>query len=184
MRSRTHFLRYLTVISLGYAKPEDDSANESKHVAKKLTSYDNCIIVKYTVALDCTFLLFYINDWVCSNGGMILTGENRSTRRETCPNVNVSTTQPTQKAMGLKPGLCGERPTINCQTMARSKFSNHSVRLVQNTYSAVQCASRIRNFIAVTTKACHGTLIWIRSIHFYILSQSSPTCISVRNLLT
>jgi hypothetical protein len=26
---------------------------------KKLTSYDNCIILKYIVALDCTFLLFY-----------------------------------------------------------------------------------------------------------------------------
>jgi hypothetical protein len=64
---------------------------------------------------------------------------------------------------------------------ASSKFSNHLVqRLVQNTYSAVQCASRIRNFIAVTTKACHESLAWIRSIHFHILSQPSPTCVYVR----
>jgi hypothetical protein len=39
---------------------EDDSENESKHVAQKLTSYDKCIIVKYIVALDCTFLLIII----------------------------------------------------------------------------------------------------------------------------
>jgi hypothetical protein len=38
---------------------ENDSENESKHVAQILTSHDNCIIVKYIVALDCTFLLFY-----------------------------------------------------------------------------------------------------------------------------
>ena len=69
--------------------------------------------------------------------------------------------------------------------MASSKFSNHLVqRLVQNTYSAAQGASHIRNFIAVTVKACHGTLPWIRSIHFHILSQPSPTCVYIRNLLT
>jgi len=67
---------------------------------------------------------------------------------------------------------------------AISEFSNQLVqRLAQNTYSAAQCSSRIRNFIAVTMKACHGTLTWIRSIHFHILNQPSPTCVYVRNLL-
>jgi hypothetical protein len=33
-------------LALSYAKPEDDSENESKHVAEKLTSHDSCIIVK------------------------------------------------------------------------------------------------------------------------------------------
>lgn len=68
---------------------------------------------------------------------------------------------------------------------ASTKFSNHLVqRLVQNTYSAAQCASRIWNFIAVTMKGCHRTLTWIRSIHFHILSQPSPTCVNARNFLT
>jgi hypothetical protein len=45
-----------------------------------------------------------------SDGGMILTGENRITRRETCPNATLSTTNPTWIDPGVNPGLRCERP--------------------------------------------------------------------------
>jgi hypothetical protein len=48
-----------------------------------------------------------------SDGGMILTGENRRTRRKTCPSAILSTTKPTWIDPGANPGLRGERPTIN-----------------------------------------------------------------------
>jgi hypothetical protein len=39
---------------------------------------------------------------------MKLTGENRSTRRETCPSATLSTTNPTWTDLGSNPGLrCG-----------------------------------------------------------------------------
>jgi hypothetical protein len=60
MRSLTHFLRHLTVISLKLAMPEDDSENKSKHVAQILPSYYNCIIVKHIVALTVLFSYFMI----------------------------------------------------------------------------------------------------------------------------
>jgi hypothetical protein len=41
---------------------------------------------------------------------MILTGENRSTRRETCPSATSSTTNLTWYDLGPKPGFRGERP--------------------------------------------------------------------------
>jgi hypothetical protein len=44
---------------------------------------------------------------------MKLTGENRSTRGETCPIVTLSTTNPTRTDLGSKPGLRRERPAIN-----------------------------------------------------------------------
>jgi hypothetical protein len=44
---------------------------------------------------------------------MKLTGENRSTRGETCPSVTLSTTNPTWTDPGSNPGLRGERPAIN-----------------------------------------------------------------------
>jgi hypothetical protein len=40
---------------------------------------------------------------------MKLTGENRSTRRKTCPSATLSTTNPTW----TDPGLGGEKPTTN-----------------------------------------------------------------------
>jgi hypothetical protein len=45
-----------------------------------------------------------------SDGGMILTGENRRTRRKTCPSVTLSITNPTRTDPGPKPGLRGEGP--------------------------------------------------------------------------
>jgi len=69
---------------------------------------------------------------------MILTAGNRSTGEETCPSINMSTTQPTQKALGLKQASAVRGRRL-IAPMASSKFSNHLVqRLVQNTYSAAQ----------------------------------------------
>jgi hypothetical protein len=48
-----------------------------------------------------------------SDGGMILTGENRTTRRKTCPSATLSTTNPTWTDLGAKPGIRGERPAAN-----------------------------------------------------------------------
>jgi hypothetical protein len=44
---------------------------------------------------------------------MILTGENRRTRRKTCHSATLSTTNPTWIDPGANPGLRGERPAIN-----------------------------------------------------------------------
>jgi len=43
-------------------------------------------------------------------GDMVLTGENRSTRRNNCPSVTLSTTSLTLNDLGLKLGLYGEKP--------------------------------------------------------------------------
>jgi hypothetical protein len=48
-----------------------------------------------------------------SDGGMILTGENRRTRRKTCPSATLSTTNPTWIDPDSNPGLCGERPATD-----------------------------------------------------------------------
>jgi hypothetical protein len=44
---------------------------------------------------------------------MILSGENRRTRRITCPSTTLSTTNPTWIDPGAKPGLRGERSATN-----------------------------------------------------------------------
>jgi hypothetical protein len=48
-----------------------------------------------------------------NDGGMILTGENRRTRRKTCPSATLSTTNPIWIDPGTNPGLHGERPASN-----------------------------------------------------------------------
>jgi hypothetical protein len=48
-----------------------------------------------------------------SDGGIILTGENRRTRRKTCPSATLSTTNPTWTDQGANPGLLGDRPATN-----------------------------------------------------------------------
>jgi hypothetical protein len=47
------------------------------------------------------------------DGGMILTGKTRRTRRKTCPSATLSTTNPTSIDPGANPGLRGERPATN-----------------------------------------------------------------------
>jgi hypothetical protein len=44
---------------------------------------------------------------------MKLTGENRSTRRKTCPSATLSATNPIWADPGSNPGLRGERPATN-----------------------------------------------------------------------
>jgi hypothetical protein len=44
---------------------------------------------------------------------MKLTGENRSTRGETCPSATLSTTNPTWTDPGSNPDLRGGRPAAN-----------------------------------------------------------------------
>jgi hypothetical protein len=48
-----------------------------------------------------------------SDDEMILTAENRITRRKPCPSATLSTINPTFIDMGAKMGLRGERPTTN-----------------------------------------------------------------------
>jgi hypothetical protein len=50
---------------------------------------------------------------MCRIGKRILTGENRSTRRETCPNATLSVTNLTWTDLGVNPGARGDRPAIN-----------------------------------------------------------------------
>jgi hypothetical protein len=46
--------------------------------------------------------------------GMILTGENQRTWRETYPSASLSTTNPTSTDLSVNPGLCSERLVTDC----------------------------------------------------------------------
>jgi hypothetical protein len=48
-----------------------------------------------------------------NDGGMILTGKSRRTRRKTCPRAIFSTINPTWIDPDANPGLRGERPGTN-----------------------------------------------------------------------
>jgi hypothetical protein len=48
-----------------------------------------------------------------SDGGMILTGENRRTERKTCPSATLSTTNPTWIVLGANSDLRVGRPKTN-----------------------------------------------------------------------
>jgi hypothetical protein len=60
-----------------------------------------------------------------SDGGMILTGENRRTRRKTCPSATLSTTNPTWIDPGANPGLRGERPATNHLSHGMALYSSY-----------------------------------------------------------
>jgi hypothetical protein len=55
-----------------------------------------------------------------SDGGMILTGENRRTRRKTCPSATLSTTKPKWVDLGGNPGLRGKGRRLTTWAMAQS----------------------------------------------------------------
>jgi hypothetical protein len=50
---------------------------------------------------------------VSSICGMILTGDNRSVRRKTCPSATLSTTSLTWTELGSNLNLSGEKPATN-----------------------------------------------------------------------
>jgi hypothetical protein len=54
-----------------------------------------------------------IQQWIWSCGGMILTGENRRTRRKTCPSATLSNTNPTRTGLRANAGLRCEMPATN-----------------------------------------------------------------------
>jgi hypothetical protein len=62
---------------------------------------------------------WWMNEWVWSVGGMVLTGENWSTGRETCYDATLSTTSFTWTDMGLNPKLRAERPATDRQKVGR-----------------------------------------------------------------
>ena len=64
----------------------------------------------YNPAMKMTVFSFFL---VMEYGGMKLTGENRSTREETCLSATLSTTIPTWTEPGSNPGLRDERPATN-----------------------------------------------------------------------
>jgi len=75
--------------------------------------------------------------WVWSVGGMILTGEDRSTGRKAYPSSNLFTTNPTLTCLESNPGHFGERPatdrlihgtwnTIWCNKYVQTQFVPHS----------------------------------------------------------
>jgi hypothetical protein len=51
--------------------------------------------------------------WEWSIGGMILTRQNRNTRRKTCPSATLSTTNLTRADLGTIPGLHDEIPATS-----------------------------------------------------------------------
>jgi hypothetical protein len=58
-----------------------------------------------------------------SDGGMILTGENRRNLRKTCPSATLSTTNPTWIEPVANPGLRRERPATNHLSHATARLN-------------------------------------------------------------
>jgi hypothetical protein len=67
-----------------------------------------------------------------SFGGMILTGENRSSRRKEKP-VSVFSTSLIWTGLGLKPALCDDRPATNRLTHGMALISKMS-EFLRNTF--------------------------------------------------
>ena len=63
--------------------------------------------------------------------GIILTGENQSTWRKTCPSAVLSTINPTWTGLGSNTGLCGDRLVINHNFLVVQLEFSTSIKLYQ-----------------------------------------------------
>jgi hypothetical protein len=70
---------------------------------------------------------------------MKLTGENRSTRRKTCPSATLSTTNPTWTDPGSNPDLRGERPATNRLSHGTAISSVHTCFLFSLGLCLIAC---------------------------------------------
>jgi hypothetical protein len=99
-----------------------------------------------------------------SDGGMILTGENRRTRRETCPSATLPTTNPTWNDLGANPGLRGERPATNDHGTAESMdlliFSRYrQTRRLNLAYSDVSAGKPASPDFIATCQALYPSVV-------------------------
>ena len=91
-----------------------------------------------------------------SISGMIMTGENRITRRRTCPSASMSTTNLTRSDVQSTPGLRGEKPAANrlSQSLCSHLFIRRDltnskiflVRIASDRPRVAPGASQIQNF--------------------------------------
>jgi hypothetical protein len=68
-----------------------------------------------------------------------LSGENRRTRRKTCPSVTLFTTNPTWIDPGAKPDLRGERPATNRLNLSHKCTFNQCVLFYWTCNCVVVC---------------------------------------------
>jgi len=71
--------------------------------------------------------------WI--TGGMILTGENWSIWRKTCPTATLTSTNPTNTGLGQNPGLCSQR----LPRLTYTKLNYHDVIMVTNSDCQLTC---------------------------------------------
>jgi hypothetical protein len=94
---------------------------------------------------------------------MNLTGENRSTRRKTCPNATLSTTNPTWIDPGSNPDLRGERPATN-------RLSHGTASIVMLSHSLLHTDHFYAVFLTRNSVFCDSSeeiLCRLRSTHFF-----------------
>jgi hypothetical protein len=100
-----------------------------------------------------------------SDGGMILTGENRRTRRKTCPSATFYTTNPTWIDPGANPVLRGERPA--------TKDLNHGTALMPVYFTVdVEVSSSLEINLAVRSLSLY-ILAGISRQNSYLTARSS-----------
>jgi hypothetical protein len=81
------------------------------------------IYLKTTTSVEerlLTSIVQMIYEWICSIGALILTVENRRSRRKICPSTTLSTANPTWTSIRVNPGLRCQNPAAVC-VLTRSK---------------------------------------------------------------
>jgi hypothetical protein len=101
--------------------------------------------------------------WVWSCSGMIFTGENRRTERETCPCATLSTTNPIWSDLGMNTGLRGERSVTTCLShdmayntsyILRPEFSVADQTIVLCTYFFFLQKNLVSTWKSILTTLC------------------------------
>jgi hypothetical protein len=60
-----------------------------------------------------------------------MTGEDRSTRKTTCPSTTLSTINPTSTDLGSNPGLYGDRRAIKCLNLGAVHRDGNDINVMQ-----------------------------------------------------
>jgi len=100
-----------------------------------------------------------------------LTGENRRTRRKTCPSATLSTTNPTWIDLGANPGLRGERPATNHLrhgTAPRYFILLEERRILYN-YCGKVVAQECRHFLPFNYEGCpESNALCFSAVNIYL----------------
>jgi hypothetical protein len=131
-------------------------------------------------------------EWIWNSDKVMLTGEIRKTRTETCPIVSFSATNPTWPAVGANPGLRCKKPAANslwhCSAVSlmlefvlfgQCRWTRHCLACFTTSFSILKCVALLKQRSAWVSISRYNCAMVATLCQSTVLTLASQHCVTV-----